>query len=470
MSELSYTPYIKEVQPGFNIVLDRMRQKKKLTSVKLNHAIWEMLVKLENKGVNRSNILSYDKKKLDEIIGISEKKKSNNKSLGDIIGSKSIPFWQTGIMHDVLNSISDIPSYKEGMVFIPSLIPWPKADILSGTPNYSYYRCMELIEYFTDGRYLLETSSIGLTGNEFKSSVISGHFWEFHSLLVDRDIFIIANEDAINFFRSTGINSSNVYITGFSGARLERHEIKKALFKWLEANQGNSPIVVTSSGEALCTWLGFEVFKVFEDVQFIDLGGAMAAFSPTLSVITPWVKTYSKCMLDNIDRWPLKVSKEMKPILEKISGNKRLPKINRLASNYGIKSSVNLDYLYQKSKDSISFVEGKYPSIQRITDYITSSGNASKVKRGNVFQILEEAVRLLLNLPNHLNVIAVANEAIATKLAFEAASISLGKRKEITWLSSPFSPLSKSVETQVDIQAVDCDVKGTFDIAKYIEQ
>lgn len=481
MQKFTYIPDMSDAQPGFNLIINRLEKKQKLVYVKLNHGIWEMFARLEKAGIKRTEILEADVDRLDELIGIPKVKpmgvgskesyppensqKDDRQTLSMLLGNKSVPFWASGLMGDVLRQIEQLPDYEEGLVFVPSLTPWPHSETMSGMPTQSYELCRGLISFFTDNKYLTQTKNEGFTGNEFKSSVISGHFWEFISLMRNRHIFLIMHEDASAVFHSFGLHHAKTYIVPLSGARLLRHDIKAALFEWLEEHQGKSPMVVTSAGEASCTWLGLEAFQKFDDLQFIDLGGAMAAFSPTLSIKTPWVKIFSQNLIRQLDSWPAPISEIMRPILES-NFPLRDQKLQNLACNFGVQKPHIEETSYLRKNEAITFVENKRPSFSRIADFLRLSEVGNQyTNMGPVARLLEEAIALKLNLPKHRKVVAVVNEETALFLACGAAALELKKRKHLRWVSSAFTLFSNVSRSLTQAQLIDCSQDGRFDIS-----
>lgn len=475
MQKFQYIPTISDAQPEFIRILERLKNKQKMAYLKINHGIWEMLVQIEEAGIDRRDILSTEGEKLDSIIGISiknktkeltnEKPENPRKTLQKLLGNREVPFWATGLMSDVLKQISYLPSYNSGMILAPSLVPFPYCDQIVGTPHRNYHQCLELINFFIDPNYLNSIQEIELSGNEFKSSVISGHFWHFISSLQQRNILVIAHEDASLLFNSAGLEGLESYIVPVAGARLQRYEIRNFLFDWLNRHQGKSPVVITSAGEALCTWLGIEAFNKFNDIQFIDLGGTMAAFSPNLASRTPWVNLYGGALYSQLNNWPSNISSQMKPIFEEYNKTRNQDLIN-LASQFGVsKPKPSEASCVQTKKIPISFVESKHISYQRLNDFLHLSEKEKRfTNSGPVSKLLEKAIAEILNLPNHRKTIVVNNQNSALHLACGVTELATNKLSKFRWVSSVFSPLSTYKGILADAKVMDCTSDGTFNI------
>lgn len=480
MKKFSYVPEITEAQKGFKIIINKIKNKEKFAFVKINHGIWEMLVRLEKAGVNRTEMVGADGEKLDSLIGIEKvtdipestnvsDDQPNEQGLHKILGNTENALWATGLIDDLLIQISRLPKYDEGMIFVPSLEPWPHGYSMTGKLGKSYKKSQNIIRYFTDSSYLSSIEEAGFTGNELKSSVISGHFWELVSLLHDRPVFLIAHQDAVAVFRSIGLEHVDTFTVELSGARLQRHNIKEALFDWLEQHQGQNPVVATSAGEALCSWLGIEAFREFDDLQFIDLGGAMAAFSPVLSICTPWVKIYSKALKEQLDNWPLFVSEYMRPIYE-TKFPTRNPLLVDLAYKYGVQKPKVEDCRYIRKEGAIPFIDNKPPSFSRIGDYLKLSEKENNyTDSGPVAHLLEQAIVSLLNLPEHRKVMAVSSREMALYLSCEISSSEIDKTDSFRWVTSAFNyNLFPDIPPLNNTKIIDCNTDGTFDMKGFL--
>lgn len=441
-------PLITEDQPGFHRILDMLANNQKFAFCKINHGFWERLARLEDSGVPRDTFITHPGADIDERLGIK--------------GSK---FAEGGILADLLTRIRNLPPPEQGMHFVASLAPWPAADRIEGTPFEKCRHCENLIEHFVPQEHRENVVSNGFTGHEFKVAAITGGLNQFLEALRDRQVIFIGNASNRALIDAIDLPYINVIEVHSSDARLKRDKIRARLFKVLRAHQEDPrpPVVIGATGEALTSWLGFQVWENFTNFHFIDLGGALAAFSPEDCMVVRWTQTYQRQLAAAIPDMGIR----MPAVSARYYGRCGLrdPKLVDIACSAGVPTPTSCDEIPAPTpSDPLPFIENKIYDHQRLSELLSLSVKANHHANGGpVVRLLENMVASLCRLPEHRRVVAVCNGTAALHIACGLHALDTGA-PQFRWVTSAFNFFSGHVGPLSGSTALDCDPKGRFDL------
>lgn len=436
-------------QQGFEVILDRLSRKEKFAYLKLNHGIWEMLVRLENLGISRERMITHDGAELDALMGFAK-----------------IPFFGEGFLGQLLAQTQKLSDPNDGLTFVASLEPWPGCRDIEGTPLANYAHTDSIRRYFTDARHLRNVEEGRWTGHELKASVISGKFAQLLPLLKNAPVLLLGNSEFITAMKRWGLDHAKAHHVPLSGARLHREELCDIISEWLAQHQGQSPMIAASAGEATTTFLGLHAFENFDDVKFIDFGGSLAAFSPTLAMRTNWVRAYQKLLRHSYTQWPAAVAQPMQEYFNSALAE-RAPHLVKITTNHGVAQPKPAKQVTSNFSGEVQFLENKRPSYGRIADFMSLSTQANRYANGGpVVHLLEQVVAAQLALPPHRKVVAVANGTAALGMACAAAAIEKGRDEHLRWLSNGFTFFSANIGPLANSYAIDCTANGGFDLAQ----
>lgn len=436
-------------QPGFDVILDKLGKKEKFAYLKLNHGIWELLVRLENLGIPRAQIMTHNGAELDAMTGFSD-----------------VPFFGGGFLGQLLARLRNLPDPAIGLTFVSSLEPWPGSHAIAGTPTENLAHTDDIRRYFTDPKHQRNIESGGWTGHELKASVISQTFGQLVAQLMDRPVLLLGNSEFTTAMAGWGMQDAQVHNVPIAGARLQRDALRDVVAEWLAQHQGQSPIIAANAGEATTTFLGLHAFDSFDDVAFIDFGGSLAACAPNIAARTNWVTAYKHHLRHASAQWPTAVAQPMRKVFDSALAE-RAPQLVQVATDHGVPPPKPASHIAPLQRSEVRFLENKSPDFTRIADFMTLSAQANRYANGGpVAHLLEQVIAAQLALPPNRHVVAVANGTAALGLACGAAAIETGQSDHLTWLSNGFTFFSASIGPLAQTRAIDCTPNGGFDLGQ----
>ncbi|MEQ6201516.1 DegT/DnrJ/EryC1/StrS family aminotransferase [Sulfitobacter sp. HNIBRBA2951] len=434
-------------QPGFDVILDKLGAKEKFAYLKLNHGIWELLVKLENLGIPRAQIMTHDGAELDAMTGFSD-----------------VPFFGGGFLGPLLARLRNLPDPSQGLTFVSSLEPWPGSYAIESTPIANRTHTDEIRRYFTDPKHLDNIENGGWTGHELKAAVISQTFGKLIAQMADRPVLLLGNSEFTTALTGWGVHDAQVHNVPIAGARLQCDALRDVVADWLARHQGQSPLVAANAGEATTTFLGLHAFESFDDIAFLDFGGSLAACAPNIAARANWVTTYKHHLRRVSAEWPAAVAQPMQPVFDSAFAE-RAPQLVQIATDHGVPQPQPAALTAPGLRSEVQFLENKSPDFQRIADFMTLSAQANRYANGGpVAHLLEQVIAVQLALPAHRHVVAVANGSAALALTCGAAAIETGQSDHLTWLSNGFTFFSASIGPLAQTRAIDCTPDGGFDL------
>ncbi|MEM6636238.1 MAG: DegT/DnrJ/EryC1/StrS family aminotransferase [Pseudomonadota bacterium] len=441
-------PKLNVDQPGYDYVLQKLAREESFAYAKVNHGIWERLVRLEQKGVTRHAFLTAAGCEIDRVIGIE----------GSLLA-------ESGMLADFLREITSLPSPRTGMNFVPSLTPWPLADRIEGTPYESWAHCEALIGHFVPAEHLQNTADKRFSGHEFKVAAVVGTMAKFVDGLRTRDVILITNKRNRALFDATGIPGLRVIEIDARKARLERHDIRAQLFDALAGLQTARlpPVVVISAGDVMASWLLCQAFKRFARVHLIDVGGALAAYHPDTARAYRWPQIFRSQLAEtapiNNNLHPALTHAYTRPFGVRDEG------LVRLAAEAGVAlPGVARELASPPPRRPIPFIENKVYDTDRMAEFLRLSIDAnSHANGGPVASLLERAVAKVAGLPSDRRVVAVNSGTSALHLACAVHSIERGA-KPLRWVTSAFTFFSSKVGPLSDAIVIDADHRGGFDL------
>ena len=432
-------------QPGFVDLLARVETGTPFTFCKINHGFWERLAKLERLNVSRESFALYDGAELDARLGIA--------------GSQ---FFQGGMAIDVLDWMGTLPDIENGMLFVPSLLPFPEADRLEGTPMERTDHCEELIRHFVSADHLNAIAESGFTGHELKVSVINGGLERLVAALRGRHVISFTNADNEAFVKGITCRGQSFVTIDSVSARLSRVELRDALFAQINqyAHAEFPPVVIVSAGGAFASWLGFQVWQTFPYVQYLDFGGALSVFNPK-TARSNWTRYYRREMSEGIRR----IKGRIYPQTDYLMGNTgiRSPSLISLAEAHGVPRPASCDELAAPYPSSpLPFIENKIYDHQRLSELLSVSiAKNHHANGGPITNLLEKAVKQVADLSDEREVVAVANGTLALQMAAAAHSNS---GRALRWVSSAFNFFSCGIGPLSSTLLVDCDEYGRLSL------
>ena len=441
-------PLITEDQPGFQRILDMLGDNESFAFCKINHGFWERLARLEDSGISREAFTSHNGGDIDDRIGIK--------------GSK---FAEGGMLADLLNRIKNLPPPDQGMHFVASLEPWPGSDQIEGTPFENRQQCESLIDYFVPQKHRDNVAGNGFTGHELKVAAITGGLTRFLEAIKDRQVIFIGNANNRALFDLLQLPSLKVIEVDSTDARLKRDKIRARLFKALRAHQEEArpPVVIGAAGGSLTSWLGFQIWDNFKRFHFIDLGGALAAFSPEDSMVVRWTQIYRRQLANTIPAMGL----NMPNLTSRYYGpfGLRDPKLVEIACSAGVPPPASCDELpAPEPSEPIPFIENKIYDHQRLAELLSLSITANHHANGGpVVHLLEGMIASLCKLTEHRRVVAVCNGTAALHIACGLHALNTGA-PQFRWVTSAFNFFSGHVGPLAGSIVLDCDPNGQFNL------
>lgn len=450
-SSFQAVPEITNDQPGFEKILAKLNSDERFVFAKLNHGFWERLASLEKLGTDRRDFLNIPGEKIDADLGIA--------------GSK---FAEGGLLADLLHHLQQLAPPEDGMIFVPSLTPWPLSDRIEGTPFQNRKHCEDLIGHFVPAAHLSYSAAHGYTGCEFKVAVITGSMTKFVEALKDRSVLLIGNSANRALIDAAALNDVEIIEVHQSRARLDREMLLAQMFDFLKKHQDSErpPVVITAAGGALASWLGMEAFYEFDAVQFIDLGGSLAAYDAPTARRLNWTRAFRRQLAQSVKQ----VTNLPDTLSEAYAGPYGLRDANivELAIDCGVAppgSSSLGEHAAPISEEPIAFIENKIYDHARIADFLSLSiAENHHANSGPVAALLERAVAVTAGLPPNRKVVAVNSGTTALHMACGFHWRTQGAQS-IRWVTSAFNFFSAQVGPLANSLVIDCDEAGGFDLA-----
>ena len=445
-------PRLNATQPGFQFVIDLMRNNERFAYCKLNHGFWERLVLGEAHGFFVEDMPHISGERFDIACGI--------------VG---IDFATGGFLTELLAAIRTSPGPDVGMHFIPSLSPWPHSDQIEGTPYESHAHCTAIIEKVVPEYHLRNVKTVGFTGHDFKSAAITGDLRHFLAQLSHRDVIFLGNPDNRTLLDALSLTNITFIEADPRNARKQRLKIREQLFTALEDAQTNKepPLVLSAIGGALSCWLAFAAWEQIFRFQFIDLGGVPAAYSPYTALRANWTKAYQCQLTRSLTKLPVSL-----PATALIYGGNyglRSPELIEISLDAGVARPASCGEMgtpMPTINDQIPFLENKPYDHQRISELLTLSlMHNHHANGGPVVRLLEQVVHRLLNSPQNRRVIAVNSGTSALHLAAGLAAYRANK-PNFRWITSAFNFYSCNVGPLAGATILDCDETGQLDLEK----
>ncbi len=435
----------REDQLGFQEILSKVQAGTPFIFSKLNHGFWDRLAKLERLGISRDQFSDWDGAELDALLDIP---KSN--------------FFEGGIAKDLLEWIGTKPNLEDNIIFVPSLIPYPDAHEVSGAMQENTNVCRDLINHYVSEEYLKEVSDRGFSGHELKLAVYTGGLRKLLDALSTRNVIAIASPQCSDFLGAVRCKAGcHIQIDGKLARRNANQILDDLLSKIQEfSNDSTPPVILSSGGGALTNWLGFKLADYDCKVQYIDLGGVMAAFS-TSSLHIPWIR-YNQ---QNVAAGMAKILGRSHPITQFYRGQTgiRSTSMVSFAAQNGVPIPTSWDEMPAPMPASpVSFIENKVYDQSRIDDFLSlSTAQNHHANSGPVSSLLERTLAGILSLPKGREVVAVSSGTAALHLA---AAIETGQRPNMRWVASAFNFFSCGIGPLSNSHILDCDKNGRFDL------
>lgn len=434
-----------EDQPGFQEILSKVEAGTPFIFSKLNHGFWDRLAKLERLGIPREQFSNCDGAKLDALL--------------DIPNSK---FFEGGIATDLLEWIGTKPDLENNVIFVPSLVPYPDAHEVSGAMQENTNVCRDLISHYVPKEYVKEISDRGFSGHEMKLAIYTGGFRKLLDALATRNVIAIASPQCSEFLREIKCKSGcHIQIDG-ANARLHVNRILDEVLSKIEElnNDELPPVVLASAGDVQSTWIGFKLADRNVRVQYIDVGGVMAAFSPA-SVGIPWIR-YNQ---QNVAAGMAKILGRSHPVTKFYRGQTgiRSTSMVSFAAQNGVPLPTSWDEIPSPMPASpVPFIENKVYDQSRIDDFLSlSTAQNHHANSGPVSRLLEKTLAGILKLPKEREVVAVSNGTAALHLA---AAVEAGQQSNMRWVASAFNFFSCGIGPLSNTRILDCDKNGRFDL------
>lgn len=433
---------------GFHHILRKVQSYHSYLFCKLNHGFWERLARLERLGIARSELSSRRDRSLDDLLGIG--------------GSM---FAESGLLAELLVGIRSLPPPSSGINFVGSLSPWPNSDSVEGTPYEKREQCESLIRHFVPDAHIRNCIDKGLTGNEFKTAAIKGELKEFIDALKCRKVILVAPRTNMDLFSTANIPALAVIEVDEQRARLQRESIRDRLFEAIEHRQGDErpPLVIGAAGGALTTWLGLRAWGEFPHLQFVDIGGTLAAYSPKKALRARWTQVYRRDLAKALPSMGLDLP-EVTALYNGRYGlrDKRLVELTRAA---GVPEPESTDALPAPITGMpIPFIENKIYDHRRMAELLSLSIAANHhANSGPVVTLLERMVAQLANLPESRRVVAVCSGTAALHLACGLHAIN-SRQPPFRWVTSAFTFFSANIGPLAGSTVIDCDAQGRMNL------
>lgn len=438
-------PELSGPQPGFKEILSRLKTGHDFTFCKLNHGFWERLARLERLGVPREQITGRSGEELDRLLGIP-----------------GTHFAEGGLLAELLSSLQGLPPPDDRLFVVPSLSPWPLSDRVEGTPLESRDQCEELIAWAVPETHLARIQALGFTGHELKAAVITGDIALLGQALKGRHLIYIgpaANRSWLEGLAAAHLEEVPVHPTQ---ARSDRFSIRDNLCAAIERSNraGHRPVVIASAGGAMTTWLGIHASATFGHLQFIDFGGALAAFDPQAAARMNWTRAWQRQLTRTL------------PAVAPFEQNSpthvgiRDPGLIALAQEAGVPGPASADELPGlMPRRPLPFIENKIYDHRRMTELLSLSVAANHHANGGpVTALLERAVERVAGLPHHRRVVAVSSGTAALHLACGMRAREGTEARGLRWVASAMNFFSCAIGPLAGTRILDCAPNGRFDL------
>lgn len=441
-------PPVPRENPGFHHVLREVQSNRSFLFCKLNHGFWERLARLERLGIARSELSSR-----------------RDRSLDDLLGIRGSMFAEGGLLAELLAGMQSLPPPSSGVNFVASLSPWPDSASVDGTPYEKREQCEALIRHFLPVSHRRNCIEKGLTGNEFKTAAIKGELKALIDALKCRHLILVGARNNLNLFRKSDIPALVEIEVDERHARKNRESIRERLFEEIEHRQGDErpPLVIGAAGGALTTWLGLRAWGRFPQLQFVDLGGTLAAYNPKKALNAPWTRVYRRELAKALPAMGL----DMPEVTALYNGHYGLRDrhLVELASAAGVPEPASTDALPAPIPSvPIPFIENKIYDHQRMAELLSLSIAANHhANSGPVVGLLERMVAQLAKLPESRRVVAVCSGTAALHLACGLHATN-ARRPPLRWVASAFTFFSANVGPLAGATVIDCDAQGRLDL------
>ncbi|QPM91677.1 DegT/DnrJ/EryC1/StrS family aminotransferase [Pseudooceanicola algae] len=446
-------PEISGDQPGFGMILDRVVEGQSFAFCKLNHGFWERMARLEAAGLVRDRIAAHPGAEIDRMLGVS-----------------GTYFAEGGLIADLLTALQGPGPLDDRLYVVPSLAPWPYSDRIEGTPLQPRSVCEGLIRWAVPKAHLTRNTQLGFTGHEIKTAMITGGIRQLVDALTGRHVIYLGSEGNAGLIDRLEPGRLDVVSLHPTQARRHRMDMRDQLFAALEDGQRSPrpPVVIASAGGAMTCWLAMQANAAFESLQFIDFGGALAAFDPQAVSRLNWTRACQRQLGRSLQQAGL-ASPALAAMYDPPEGL-RDPHLVALARRAGVPDPRSCDDLPAPMPDlhgtarSIPFIENKIYDHRRLEDLLSLSVAANHhANNGPVAALLERAVAQVAGLPAHRRVVAVSSGTAALHLA--CALRENPGQGGLRWVASAFNFFSCAIGPLAGTRILDCTPEGRFDLA-----
>ncbi|MCB4456738.1 DegT/DnrJ/EryC1/StrS family aminotransferase [Leisingera sp. McT4-56] len=368
-------------------------------------------------------------------------------------------FSERDFARDILDWFQRTDAIDDSQIIVPNRAPCLGLKEAAATS----WEAARVCEAFVAPRYIQQLASLGFSGHEMTVAMITGKMRKILDALRRRTVITVTETGHAAFVNAiTCENHISILVdapeTNHS-ADLVKDRLLEAVFR-CEQTDRLPPVVLSSAGGALATWLGVQVWNSGADVQYIDLGEALHPFqSKTQSA--DWIVLFQQELSKGLARI-LGPDHDATRSLRSTTGI-RQPDFVSLAAAHGVPLPVSVDEIPAPMPERpVPFIENKIYDHSRIDDYLSVSVKRNHHANGGpVSAVLEEMVAAAISLPENREVVAVSNGTSALQLA--AATHGMHK-PQMRWVSSAFNFFSCGIGHLANTQIIDCDVNGRFDL------
>ncbi|MCZ0814018.1 MAG: DegT/DnrJ/EryC1/StrS family aminotransferase [Pseudomonadota bacterium] len=464
--------------PGFEFILEALENNRRFVVSKINHGFWECISRMLDQNIDPRRDHTAANKSESALIGrVTERiKKSLKPTSADIAENlEQIEhdlnlrpgFLTDGFIAQTLERIRTSAQPSDGFHLVATCAPFPASSELMGAPREGRKKCDRVIETFVPAAHNAFVSDKEFTGHEFKSALLSGEMPRFLEACLARDVIVVANKYNRRFFETAKFRSLTVVECDDRVARLERDQIADRVVKAIGAVAPSSeaearpPLILSCIGGSLSFWLADTLWKTPEMFQFVDMGGAPAAFSEHYAANTNWSQIFAPALKRAASSF--EGFGDIEDIYDAASAI-RSQELTELAAAHGVETpaaqQTDIFDAFDVTKRPLPFIENKPYNFERIQQFLALSSRANHHANGGpVSRLLEAVAHHKMRLaPNH-SVVAVASGTAALHIACAIREIAAGGQP-MHWLTSGFNFFSANVGPLAATRIIDSDRTG----------